>query len=151
MKRTGISSTVFASLGLSLFLLSSGCTLYNPTKTSMGEQAIPVSKTANQYAVHMKDWRGDAKVYRGVFEESITVDDALVAAGAKRKYRSMEIDVMRRDPKSGRMIKLAADYDTRKKRIKFEQDYAVHPGDQIVVRPKSGGAMEKLVHSVFGR
>ena len=120
-----------------LFLgsLTSGCA----TLTSLNRAELPTpnpSASQGSFTVSMETDFGGAKTYTGSIDDSMTISRALEISGAAKKYRVPEITILRRVEESGRGLRMDVDYDTKNKRIKPEQNYAIHPGDRIVVRAK---------------
>ena len=106
-------------------LASSGCSLFQGKNVK--EHPVPVAANPNKYTVHIENWKAAPNIYQGTFDRDITIEDTLVASGAKKKHRSMHIDLVRKT-KEGHIVKMPAEYDTRKRRVKPEQDYHILPG-----------------------
>lgn len=65
-------------------------------------------------------------------DRDLVLQDALDLARATSRFASMNIYIYRTDA-SGKRSKFGADFDVVKRRVKYESDYAIHPGDTIVV------------------
>ncbi len=86
------------------------------------------------------------EIYEGVLDGNITVQDALQASGALNKFRKgMTVDLARR-LETGRVLKMPVNYDSKSKQVMEEQNYAIHPGDEILVRREDNG----MFQAVFG-
>ncbi len=83
--------------------------------------------------------------------EGMTVQEVLEAAGLVSRNRDYEIDILRKTNSGSGMVKMPIDYDPGKHRVKFETDYAIHPGDQVVIRPKSYSPMESVSKMLGGQ
>ena len=88
---------------------------------------------------------GEPKTFDGYLQNDsatgpVTVQTALEESGAVGRYRNMEITMYRRVSESGRLLKLPVSYVPRSDSVKVEQDYALHPGDRIVIKPVSKGS-----------
>jgi hypothetical protein len=117
------------------------------------KQAVPAkpeSPSAASYFVEMHSQFGKPTVYQGEITKPTTVQEALDASGASDKYASMTIDLYRLLP-DGNHIILPVEFQQKKKQVKYEQDYALHPNDRIIVLPKSSSVMDKFVDQVFGK
>ena len=131
-----------------LFAGLTGCS----TLGSMTNRKLPNELAAtpqNAYQVEMHSNFGEPKVFVGKHDESLTVQDALQAAGATKKYRRMNVDVYRQVPGKIGGLKMPVEYRTATKTVRPEQNYAIHPGDRIVIRPNTETTIERLVDSVM--
>jgi hypothetical protein len=82
-------------------------------------------------------------------DRDLVVQDALDLARASSKFAKMNVYVYRQDP-SGRKVKFGADYDVAKRRVKYESDYALHPGDTIVVEEDASNALTETLDRISG-
>ncbi len=103
----------------------------------------------NAYQVEMHSNFGEPKVYVGKHDPSLTVQDALEAAGAIKKYRRMKVDVYRQVEGKYGGLKMPVEYQPGSKAVRAEQNYAVHPGDRIVVGPSEEGSLDQLLDAVM--
>ncbi len=129
-----------------LVVVSNGCSslaMFNGEKLPTDPSLI--NSDAKTYTVAMKKDFGKPKVYSGSFDKPITVQQALEASGAVKQFRSMEVMLVRKLAKSGQPLNMPVDYQSRKKRVRPEQDYALHDGDRILVQPKTGGAFGEVI------
>jgi len=130
-------------------LASSGCSSLPTTQT----QALPTGAPQGQaapafYEVHMKGSFSKATSSRGVIDGPITVQTVLERSGAIDKFRNMEITLMRVVKETGQGLKLPIDFQAGKNSIRPEQDYAIHPNDQILIVSKSNSAIDKVFDSI---
>ncbi len=88
-----------------------------------------------------------------VMEMSLTgpthVQDAVEASRQLKKFRRMNVDVYRATPE-GRRIRLQCDYDISQKRIKLENDYALQPGDYVVITEDTTNAIDDMFRNISG-
>lgn len=78
----------------------------------------------------------------------MTVQDALESSGAMKKYRAMDIEVLRvvDTADTGRRgLRMKVMYVPSEKSIIAEQNYALHDGDRIVITPVSNDPMSKVI------
>ena len=74
----------------------------------------------------------------------MTVEEALREAGATKRFkRGMRVDLARR-MENGRVLKLPVNYDIDLGRVIDEQNYALHPGDEILVRREDTGMLNDV-------
>ena len=101
-----------------------------------------------QYLVDMQMSYGGSKKYRGTIDGSSTVQTALKASGATKKFRKMDILVMRKVEGEYLPLKMASQYDTSTRSVSPETDYALQHGDRIVVSAVSENSLFKLLGKV---
>ena len=79
------------------------------------------------------------------------VQDVLVASKAAKRYSAPDVVLVRQvQGGSDRSVKLACRYDRKENRIAWDSDYAVHPGDRIMVREDKSNPMGSMLNSVTG-
>jgi hypothetical protein len=78
------------------------------------------------------------------------LQDALEKSGAAKKIKRMELYVLRTPPQGGPRQRLTADYDSVKRRVAWESDYAVYPGDHVVVIEDNTSEFDRLVERCLG-
>ncbi len=83
--------------------------------------------------------------------EGMTVQDVLDDAGQISRNRDYEIDILRKTNTGSGVVKMPTNYEPAKHRVSFETDYAIHPGDQVVIRPKSYSPMESVAKMLGGQ
>jgi hypothetical protein len=82
-------------------------------------------------------------------EPGMTVDDALVKAKANRKYRRSFVDIRRIAP-GGLAHKMPIDFDNGKHRCGYSTNYALHPGDHIIVTEDTSTLVDDLAQRYLG-
>jgi len=144
------ASTLCASIAI--LMVSSGCsTLPLAQDKSLPAMVDQTTESAGHYEVQMKGKLGRISTARGVIDGPITVQTVLERSGAVEKFRAMEITLLRVVKDSGRGLKLPVEYQASKDSVRPEQDYAIHPGDQIMIEAKTSSAIDKIVDSVVRR
>ncbi len=79
------------------------------------------------------------------------VQDVLDACRASRRFRNPEVYVLRPTPEStDPALKLACQFDRKSRRISLEFDYAVLPGDRIVIGEGKSDTLDDLFGSLLG-
>jgi len=89
-------------------------------------------------------------MFAGDIDGPMTVQDALVAAGAPKKYRSMNVTLIREVEGSNRPLRMVCDYDAATRSVQIEQNYAIHPGDRILVEPE-GDVITRFISAIAGQ
>lgn len=122
---------------------SSGCTSMLTARNS----AVPVEDVVQQkqgYIVQIESSYSKDLFLKGELKTGMTIQQALDEQGLASKHKASDITILRQVPESGKLVKMACEFQPGKPQIKFEQDYALHPGDRILIQPKKT-MLEKLV------
>ena len=110
---------------------------------SAHEPSITVS-TQNQY--------GKRKSVQLPLEQGMTLQDALVETKVTRKFRDMDINVVRVTPYSkGQRVPLKAEYDPAKNRVGILHDMALHPGDHVMIVESDKSPLDEALSRFTGR
>ncbi len=141
-----VSRVHFGLALLSIAILGSGCTALNSNRSiNMAE----VDENTPTYKVILaNNLGGKPQIFTGRVSDSTTVQDALVASGAVEKYRGMTIDLARRVPEKDQVLKLPVIYDGDARHVIDAQNYAIHEGDELLVRKNNPGAFEAMFKSL---
>lgn len=116
-------------------LLSSGCASVPGFRDRPVDPETKYTSNSDMYAVDIHPAFGKATRWEGPILKGMTVQSALEASGALGKIRHAEVELFRPVPENGTVLKLPAELQPNKRMVKYEQDYAILPGDRIVVRP----------------
>lgn len=151
LHRAGIADfrRLVVVLGSTAILLASGCSTLSPiSKTTAPTEmaAPPETNRGPTYKVLLAGYTSsEPKVFTGTLTKPITVSQALEESGATQKYDGMRVDLARRVAENGEVLRLEIPWDSEAGTITDEHfNYAVHPGDEILVRPASSGPMHKM-------
>jgi hypothetical protein len=87
------------------------------------------------------------KVYP--LDRDLVLQDAVELASATSRFANMNIYIYRTD-ETGKRAKFGADFDLAKRRVKYETDYAIHPGDTIVFEEDSSSALSDTLDRMTG-
>ena len=134
---------LLAAIGM---LLNLGCSAMTPPPPP----ASPSSPASNaSYKVIFGTNEGKVpEIYDGQLDGNLTVQDALVASGAISKYgKGMTVDLARR-LETGRVLKMPVNYDNKTASVMEEQNYAIHAGDEILVRRVDSGMMKAVFENM---
>jgi len=121
--------------------LLSGCATVN---VKMPAES-PAVDAAPGYKVIFGTRKGKMpEIFYGQITGNVTVQAALQESGALKRFkRGMRVDLARR-LENGRVLKLPVNYDVDSGRVMSEQDYAIHPGDEILVRRADQGMLNDV-------
>jgi hypothetical protein len=127
----------------------SGCsTLSNLNGPSQTPIAAP---SAGTYQVELSGGFSKESVYKGTLDGPITVQTALERSGAIKKFRDMDVTILRVVEESGRGLRMPIEYLPGKKWVSPENDYAILPNDRILVESVSNNLIDIVVDSVTGK
>ena len=73
-----------------------------------------------------------------------------VVDSSKAPFRNKVAYIVRTSPKTGDQHKLEANFSSSK-RISLETDYAIQPGDRIVIAEDTTSSIERVMKSMLGR
>lgn len=158
MKKSTVRSSVCNSLAIatiiSLSILATGCS----TLTSTANREVPVAATTaatapnGTYTVEMHPHFGEPIQYKGTLTGSTTVAEALELSGSIKKFRAMEVEILRIVEHKGRSrgLRMPVTYERNSKGPTPEQNYALLDGDRVVVKPQGGIGVTKLISAAIG-
>jgi len=133
------------------FIFMSGCTAFN---SSAGKQAniadAVASESQGAFLVEVHPLVGPPKIFRGELTELASIQNAVSSSAAKR-YRNMEIELIRRAPDSGKLIKMTSEYDPARRDVTPETDYTLHDGDRIIIKQRTNAVIDNATSKLFGR
>ena len=78
----------------------------------------------------------------------LRVQQALEEVGAVKRFRRMNVRVMR--PERDQRQKLEVRYDHRSRSVEPLYDYVLHPGDHLVVSEDKTTALDDMLQSATG-
>lgn len=94
---------------------------------------------------------GKPKLKTLPLEEGMTIQTALEKTNLTRRFRNMEIKVLRVTPQSnGQPVPLQVQYDPAKNSVDILHDMALHPGDKIIVVEDSSNPLNKTLARFTG-
>ena len=114
---------------------------------------VPVESSPNgTYSVEMHPTLGAARQYKGVLDGSTTVSQALEDSGATKKFRGMDVEILRIVEHKGqsRGLRMPVKYSAQTRSPKPEQDYALLDGDRVIVKPMKSGSLLKIINGFAG-
>jgi len=82
--------------------------------------------------------------------EPTTVQQMLVQSGGLKKYRRAEIEVIRQRPSGGGHFTIPCEYDRETRQIDPANDYALMPGDRVVIKEDKSTIIDDIMHSAGG-
>jgi hypothetical protein len=151
-----LSCLLLASVSL-LSLASLGCaTISGNTGLDLAQMPgeAKVADPARCFVV-FEPISGRPEVVEVPLVEGATVQTALDDAKADRRFRRMNIHVLRRAAGPGRgpaqLQKMNVEYNTRRDAVVVEYDYALYPNDRIIVKEDPSTIVDDMLKGVAGR
>lgn len=113
-----------------------------------GTPGAVAANTAKVEVIFQPD-RGQPERLERPLTEATTVQQMLVQSGAMKKYRRIEVEVIRPLPHGG-AHKIPCEYDRETRQINPENDYALMPGDRVVVKEDASTIIDDIMSSASG-
>lgn len=82
--------------------------------------------------------------------EPTTVQQMLVQSGGIKKYRRIEVEVIRQRPSGGGHFTIPCEYDRATRQIDPANDYALMPGDRVVIKEDTSTVFDDIMRSAGG-
>ena len=149
MRRARLPST-FALAGL--FIVSAGCNAIHSNQLNQWNNATPTpaalaSGPTFTVELHAEGKKPEAR--QAALEGEVYVQQVLEKSGAMKRFRRMNIEVVRTTPQGNRH-KMAVAFDRAARKIEPQNNYCLHPGDVIVVSEDSSTIIDDMLQSVSG-
>ena len=154
--------SLFARLVLvslaSLALLLDGCSLLQPAKnppalTTLieGDQVKPVEPgTTNTVLVQLHAAQRPLGQVHVPLKSGLLVQDVIERSGANKYFVRMTIKIFRPAGPGGTYLPLEAEYDHIKERVRAESNYAIRPGDYVVVTEDATTSFDEMFGQLLG-
>lgn len=136
---------VLLGLAVAILVPSSGCMLLDLSGKSAMDELVS-NGTDSSYTVMIK---GDKPATKEI-SEGMTLQKVLQECGAIKRFGRMDVVVQRVIPGKQMRHRLSVDFDPKKRRIPFEQDYTVHPNDIVTIVPDNSTHLDRMVDSITG-
>jgi hypothetical protein len=140
-------------LGL-LAILSglAGCSMFQERpapKLNAEITAGPKADPASKFVVEIRPEKGKPQAVEKALSDQIHVQQALEQTGAAKKFHRANVEVYRPLPNGGGWHKMSLEFDRDNHRVPPEFDYAVLPGDRIVVTEDPTNVMDDVMERVL--
>ena len=101
---------------------------------------------AGKYIVEFRDSGGQGKAAEFNIEGPLTAHDALQNAKATKRFSRMKVELVRPLP-SGGWPRIPVEYDRTIRRVPAECDYAILPGDRLIVTEDTSTVFNDMFNS----
>jgi hypothetical protein len=150
----------FASFALASILLASlftgGCATID-RKSTLDLADIPGAPAAEvpECTIVLQPGRGKPDVVKMPLTEGATVQTALDHSKATKRFRRMDIHVLRTSPgrgsSPGRVQKMNVKFNRPRRKVEIDHDYALYPNDRVVIEEDTSTILDELVEKVGGQ
>lgn len=110
-----------------------------------GAPAAPQAKVV----VEVHPNKGESKLVERALTEPTSAQQMLEQSGMTKKFRRMTVDLVRPLPAGGHH-KIALTYDRQTKRLTSETDYALQPGDRLIIIEEDKTALDDMMEKFGG-
>lgn len=111
-----------------------------------GENAPAAAAPAGKYIVEFRDADGRGNATEFNIEGPLNAHDALQTAKATKKFSRITVELVRPLP-NGTWHRLPIEYDRSIRRVPAECDYAILPGDRLIVTEDTGNILTDMLNS----
>ncbi len=151
MKRTSVLAQM--ALLCSSCIAISGCNIFAPNMGSefpdgiasieqfREEQKLP----ENTYVVEVRTNGKDPVRVVAPWENGMVLQDMVDATNMSRRFRRFDVEIERRTSKGLQRLPMRNAYDHSEKRMDPAHDYAIHPGDMIIVTEDTTSALSDML------
>ncbi|MEX2027729.1 MAG: hypothetical protein WEH44_10510 [Pirellulaceae bacterium] len=141
-----------AAAALALAATSAGCTSLGMKGLGgmLGDDDKPAAiDPASTYQVIFVPTDGKPEQLQRTLSGSVHVQQALEQTGATKKFRRIHVELVRPLP-SGQFHRIQCEYDLATKQVTPEFDYALLPGDRLVVKEDPSNMFDDMLNSALG-
>ena len=130
---------------------SAGCTSVgsNGFAGLFGDNDKAIPDPASSYQIVFVPVDGKPEQIQRTLSGQMHLQEALDQVGATKKFRRIQVELFRPLP-TGQYHRIQCEYDLASKRITPEYDYALLPGDRIVVQQDPSNMFDDMLNSALG-
>ena len=127
--------------GLLLIVATTGC----QALTTQQQQASPSQETVT---VQLRQANRSPKNIKVPFTPEMRLQQVLDTS--KAPFRNRLAYIIRTSPKTGEQHRLEANFGNNR-RVSLETDYAIQPGDRVVIAEDTTSSFDRVMKSMLGR
>lgn len=116
---------------------------------SKSGSSTPADVQSSKVDVIFQPDQGTPERVERALSEPLTVQQILEQTGGIKKYRRIEVELIRQLP-SGGFHKIPCEYDRKTRKINPEFDYALMPGDKVIVKEDKSTLIDDMLQSTSG-
>lgn len=127
----------------------SGCSTLSTMANNKPVPPVAEEAANGMYMVDFVPFVGKSTSFKGQIRGNMTVQNALEESEAFKRVRNAKITIYRIVRGSGKPLKLPVSLMRGRRQVKFEEDYALHPGDRIVVETKGAAGLDQVLDNLM--
>lgn len=136
-----------------LALTATGCSTFSNITAfpKLGEDAVASSEQPAQCTVELRHSARRTKSIQVPLSAESRVQDVLDASQASSKFRNLDVYILRptKHPTEP-ALKMVCQFDRKTRRIDLQTDYAVLPGDRVIVSEARSNPMDEMLGGLIG-
>ena len=144
-----------STLALLTILSSTGCLITSPRRPADLSKLTDEAQTSAKCTVVLQPARGKPDVVEMPLTEGASVQSALEFTKAARRFRRMDIHVLRLPPSQGgapaEIQKMNVKYDRSQRMVDVLHDYTLHPSDRVVIKEDPSTIIDDMVQGIAGK
>ena len=142
------------SIGLVVSTMAGCASLGTPkpdARAELSQSGTPAPDTANTPTVNLifQPENGRPERLEQALTDATTVQQMLVQSGSFKKYRRIEVEIDRPLPGGG-FHKIPCEYDRETRQINPESDYALMPGDRVIISEDTSTIIDDMMRAASG-
>jgi hypothetical protein len=144
-------------LALSVLAMGGCGTIASPRPNLLGQLSGSPSNAASTptpnapaCTIEVRGVSGKARRIQAPFRDGMVVQDALERSGALSRHRRVKIEVVRMAPDGQGRLKMQARFDPRNRRVDPGFDYALQPGDYVIISDDSAAMLNDMLDDTLG-
>ncbi|MBL8888488.1 MAG: hypothetical protein JNL67_00820 [Planctomycetaceae bacterium] len=149
MNRIALNSNTFFSAAalVTVMALGSGCQSVFKPPGSQVATATPsgVSVDAESYSVELHSNWSNPSTSKKSFSGPVPLQKVVDDSGAARRYRNLDISVVRVSKDTGQIVRMKAKYDPQRRQIEPQCDYDVLANDHVIIKPDNSSPLDDMV------
>ncbi len=145
--RTEIRHGTLSILAILTVAATTGCTaLQGGPDLMLDPRTHEPTDPQAMVVVELRDGGQDSEYLRAPLTDTMLVQDALKGSGATRRFRRMNIVLVRQAP-DGTKIRLPVKYDVNRQQVVDTNNYAMHAGDWLEVTKDNSTMLDRMLES----
>jgi len=120
-----------------------------PPAENVGQPPAAQPALPNHCVVVLRDTDAASKRVNITLEKETHVQDLLTRSGALKRFRRMDIQLIRTTP-TGAKHKMGVEFDRSTRKVEMQSDYFVQPGDVLVVTEDASTIIDDMLQRKAG-
>lgn len=118
-------------------------------KPDQPQPQAPAATASNSFAtLEIRPLNAKPEMRQVPLQDTVFLQQALERAGLVKRFRGMNIEVIRMAGETRQ--KMEAKYKHAEKRVDPAYDYALHPGDHLIIKEENPSTVAEMMKSITG-